>query len=548
MAAETPQTGTLADLKGPGQEDASATSAPGAAAAQAAARSAPSEFNLLYRRSSHFLGGQIVLFLLGFVSFPILARIFSVAEYGLIALVLNSISVAVVFSKFGLQHSVQRFYKENAVSPEPGALRRYYSSLFVGGGGIGLAVTALFLLGLWLVPAKLVGHHLQHLLGYASALIFFRSITSIITNLLQVEGNTKAFNVLQLSSKAATVAVTVLLLLTWKATPSVFFLGTIVVEAAAVLAMLPYLKSRRVLAVGDFHLEALRMSMAFGFPMMMTEVCYLLLDSGDRFLVQGYLGAQALGYYAAAYNISGYVRDSLASPISMAFFPLCMELWVTKGKEETQAFISRSLDHFILAGVGLVCAVSLISRHAIHILASPKFSEAHHLLPYLLVGLLVASLAMFLKVALLIHQRTYIMVRVVFLACLLNVAMNVVLLPRIGLLGAAIATLVSYALMSGLFAWESLKLLPLRMEWKAWARYALVGVGSWMVVSRITIENLFVDVAVKGTLSLTLYLGTLCLLDAKVRSLAATLCGVLFGRRAGPEPTPVPDLSPTGKS
>ena len=37
--------------------------------------------------SSHFLGGTICLFLLGFISFPILARIFSVEEYGLISLV-----------------------------------------------------------------------------------------------------------------------------------------------------------------------------------------------------------------------------------------------------------------------------------------------------------------------------------------------------------------------------------------------------------------------------------------------------------------------------
>jgi O-antigen/teichoic acid export membrane protein len=75
------------------------------------------------------MGGAIFLFLLGFLSFPILARLFSVEEYGLISLVSNTIAVAVVFSKFGLQTSVQRFLKEHAVSPEPGALRKYYSTV-----------------------------------------------------------------------------------------------------------------------------------------------------------------------------------------------------------------------------------------------------------------------------------------------------------------------------------------------------------------------------------------------------------------------------------
>src|SRR2546422_1115584 len=336
-----------------GQEPASAAPADGAV------QPSMNEVSKLYRRSSQFLGGQIALFLLGLVSFPILARMFSVAEFGLIALVQNTIAVAVVFSKSGLQHAVQRFYKENAVSKAPGALRRYYSSLFFGAAGAGLAITLIFLLSLWLLPHKLVSPALQRLLGYASALIFIRSVQSMISNLLQAEGKAKAFTALQLGTKAATIALTVLLLVTWQTTPTVFFVGMILVEASIVLLMLPYLRRRRILAAGGFDRHLLRVAMAFGLPMMATEICWLILDSGDRFLVQGFLGARALGYYAAAYNISSYIRDALSAPVYLALFPICMELWIIKGKQATQEFLSRLMDHFILAGVGLVCAVSV---------------------------------------------------------------------------------------------------------------------------------------------------------------------------------------------
>src|SRR5229473_140948 len=90
-----------------GQEPASAAPADGAV------QPSMNEVSKLYRRSSQFLGGQIALFLLGFVSFPILARMFSVAEFGLIALVQNTIAVAVVFSKSGLQHAVQRLDRKS---------------------------------------------------------------------------------------------------------------------------------------------------------------------------------------------------------------------------------------------------------------------------------------------------------------------------------------------------------------------------------------------------------------------------------------------------
>lgn len=495
------------------------------------------EIGKLYRRSSQFLGGQIGLFLLGFVSFPILARLFSVAEFGLIALVQNTIAVAVVFSKSGLQHAVQRFYKENAISKAPGTVRRYYSSLFFGAAGVGLAITLIFLLSLWLVPQKLVSVPLQRLLGYASGLIFIRSIQSMISNLLQVEGKAKAFILLQFGLKAATIAVTVLLLVTWKTTPMVFFVGMILVEAGTVLLMLPYLRRRQILALGEFDRNLLRVAMAFGLPMMATEICWLILDSGDRFLVQGFLGSQALGYYAAAYNISSYIRDALSAPVYLALVPICMELWIIKGKQATQDFLSRLMDHFLLAGVGLVCAVSVIARDAIHVLASPKFLESHRLLPYLLIGQVISAVSMFPRITLLVHKRTLSMVRVVFLAGLLNILLDVVLLPRLGLLGAALATLAAYIFSTALFAWEAQRLLPLQMQWAAWARYVAVGVASWAIVYHLTLENIFVDLAVKGALSLTLYFGTLWLVDQKVRDLADVFFRMVFGFRTTPELT-----------
>lgn len=492
---------------------------------------AGAEVGTLIRRSSQFLGGQICLFILGLASFPILARLFTVADFGLIALVQNAVAVAVVFSKFGLQHSVQRFYKENEVSPERGRLRRYYSSLFLGASGAGLGVMAVFLLALWVTPHRWLSPDVQRLMAFASGLIFIRGVQSMFTNLLQVEGKANSYNLTQIGMRAATIVVTLTLLITWKTTPTVFFLAIILVEMGTVLLLLPYLRRRRLLALGDFESGILRASLAFGLPMMTTELCWLVLDAGDRFLVQGFLGAQQLGYYAAAYNISAYIRESLAAPLGLALFPLCMELWVTKGKEQTQNFLSRSLDHFMLLGVGLVCTASVCSREVIHILASQKFLEAHHLLPYLVIGQLISSASMFHRVGLLIHKRTYSLMRVIALACVLNIGMNVALLPRLGLLGAAMATLASYIFTSAMFYWEAQRVLPLQMEWRAWGRYIVVGVVSWAIASRVELENNFVELALKAALSLTIYFGVLWLMDRRVRRMIVSLLQAVLGRR-----------------
>ncbi|HLW98626.1 MAG TPA: flippase [Candidatus Acidoferrales bacterium] len=498
-----------------------------AQAANAADKSSSNDFLRFSKRSSHFLGGTICLFLLGFISFPILARIFSVEEYGLISLVSNTIAVAVVFSKFGLQASVQRFYKEQAVHPEPGALRRYYSTVYLGAAGNGFVVTLIFLAALWLVPASLMGTRVRIVFSIAAGLILLRSISSMITNLLQVEGRTFAWNVLQIATKAATIAMTLSLLLFWNRTPSAFFIGMVFVEATAVLFVIPYLRRRDMLSLSVFNKQIFREIMIYGLPMMAAEIFYLILDTGDRFLVEGFLGARPLGLYAAAYNISGYVRDSLSSPLQLALFPIVMEIWVLKGSEKTREFLSRAMNYFVLAGIAVVALASACSSDVINLIASPKFHEAHHLLPYILIGMLANAVAMFLKSGLLIHKKTYLMMKVIMASCIVNILMNVILLPRIGLLGAAIATLGSYVFSTSMFAWLSRKYLPLQTNWFAWLRYAAVGCFTWYLSTRIEIHSLLLSLVVRGTICLFIYAAILWLIDTDIRTMTSEIIGLV---------------------
>jgi O-antigen/teichoic acid export membrane protein len=212
-----------------------------------------------------------------------------------------------------------------------------------------------------------------------------------------------------------------------------------------------------------------------------------------------------------------------------------MELWVLKGREQTQKFLSRSMNFFAIAGIGVVVGVSVCSSDAINIVASPKFYEAHRLLPYLVMGMMISAMSMFLKSSLMLYKKTFVMLKINLGACLVNVVMNVVLLPRIGLLGAALATLGSYAVMTGLFAYYAQKYMPLSMDWAAWLKYGVVGLLSWLVVSRLEFGNLFASLFVRGGLSMLMYFGILYALDTRTRELAEmalrAISRTLLGKR-----------------
>src|SRR5215470_6876169 len=116
-----------------------------------------SALKTFYQHSSHYLGGRVAVMLLGFASFPLFTRIFSVADYGTINLITNTVLLLTVLSKFGFQHAIQRFYADFAGSRDPGALPSYYATLFYGTALIALALTLAFAFTMPLGSARFLG-------------------------------------------------------------------------------------------------------------------------------------------------------------------------------------------------------------------------------------------------------------------------------------------------------------------------------------------------------------------------------------------------------
>jgi O-antigen/teichoic acid export membrane protein len=232
------------------------------------------------------------------------------------------------------------------------------------------------------------------------------------------------------------------------------------------------------------------------------------------------MGAQSLGYYSAAYNVSTYVEEALMVPINLALFPIYMKLWVEKGKEETGLFLSRCLNGFLALAIGVVCVVLLTSRDVIIMLASRKFQESYRLLPVLVTGLLIYAIHIFLNAALLIHKKTATMTRLVVYACVFNIVLNIILIPRVGLQGAALATLLSYLLMVALMARESLRLLPLDISYRGLAANLLAGTFAFVTIRFIQLTNVLLDAAIKSAAALLIYAIVVVFLNPVLRQAA----------------------------
>lgn len=482
------------------------------------------EFNSFVSLAVRYVTGSGLTILLGFVSFPLFTRLLSVEDYGLVNLVLQTAAILTAVAKLGLKDSIVRFHHEKTSGSSRSSLKSYYSTLLLGSMGAGIAVAAAFMIALWKVPPVWVLHCPKTVFAFAAGLVLARTVQSAVLGFFQSEGRSGAYNGLQISTRGATIVLACICVLAFSRSALGFLLGTAAAEISVVVVASAALVKRHLLALKNLDFSFLGTAVAFGAPLVGYEIASLILDVGDRFLIQRSLGAHAVGQYSAAYNVAGYLPQILAAPAGVALGPIYMRMWATEGKQATQQFLSRSLDLYLMVATGMVCAAVVCAPDLMTLLASKKYAEGSHLLPLLIIGLAVYGSHVFLNPGLVIARRTFTMAKLVFVAMVLNIVLNLVLLPRMGLKAAVLATLVSYALLIGLITFCAFRVLPIPIHVGSLVRCALAAGVSYALVTKVELSGTLQNLIVRGFLTVVLYGATVWCLDGRMRQLIRELC------------------------
>ncbi len=464
----------------------------------------------LFRGLIHYLSGRAVLIFLGFFTFPLMTRILSVSAYGLVSLSFRLILLLTVLSKCGLQYSAARFYDADRTETSIDNQQRYYSTLLFGPLLTSFALVAIYFPILLSVQRAIPDVQLYRCLLIAPVLVLLRTLQSVQLSFLRNVGKSLLHSMLEVATKFVTLAALLALFFFGIRSAFSILVATAISEALIIFVQLGMLLHRDLIKPSAFDWSLVRTSLSFGAPLIAYELSSIVLDSGDRLLVLHYLSNVALGYYSAAYNISSYLQEMIMTPLNLAIVPIYIRLWNASGIEATQKFLSTALSWFI-GFVFIVTFLSLIgSREALILLASPKFSKAGRLLPILIPSLMLYAMHIFLNVGLILKEKTAIMAGLVFISAIVNFGLNIILIPRLGLDGAAWANLWSYLVLILLLALVNQRFLPLQLHvgiiWKVACSSAL----AYIIASQIRIGAPFMGLALKTFTftSLTVFLAT----------------------------------------
>ena len=112
-----------------------------------------SEIKTLLNQSSHYFAGHVAIMAVGFISFPILTRIFSVSDYGILGLITTTLLIAIAISKLGYPGFIVQCYAEFKAKNE---IKRFYSTVFISALGIAGSFALVFYIALQFIPNRIL--------------------------------------------------------------------------------------------------------------------------------------------------------------------------------------------------------------------------------------------------------------------------------------------------------------------------------------------------------------------------------------------------------
>ena len=266
-------------------------------------------------------------------------------------------------------------------------------------------------------------------------MISIRIVGLIIRNVPRSEGRVKIYEWIIIVEKVFTTSVLVAVLLLTRNIAAGLLSVTVVLFITYVILMFIYLPER----VNKPNIDNFKKYFVYSSPLAVEELSGKLFTQSDRFIILFFLSPAAVGIYYAAYGLSAMFSD-LTRIFNGTLFPTVTSAWDNNELEELNRFYVNFTTGYLLLAIPALFGISVLSRPILEFLATEQIAEQGWVLvPLLAISFLFHGFENVLSYVLKATKETKHMAISTSVALVTNLIFNVLLIPLIGLAGAAIA-------------------------------------------------------------------------------------------------------------
>ena len=403
---------------------------------------------------------QVVASISGFLLLPIITKAVGTEGYGIWTQIAVTVSLLAPLAMLGLSNSYVRFLSaEKDVNVRKEGFYSISFFILITGSLVSLM---LFLLASPISDLIINTPGSYEYLQVGAIWVLLSSMDIIMLYYFRIYNQlTKFFLLVSFNSIGRVIVLSLLLYLGYGLMGVI--LGTLAVQTVEFL--IGFFAISRQIGFARPNLSRLREYLRFGAPLTPNSVIKWVTDSSDRYLIGFLLGVSSVGIYGAAYSL-GSLINYIASPLQFILFPELTKHYENGRMDLVEGYLERSVRYFLLLAIPAAAGLSILSGPLLEILTTPDFIAGENVVPLVAFGALFAGVFhMVINVTMLTKQTSLNMYIHLFVA-ILNIGLNILLIPELGIEGAAIATIVSYVLIGLIGGYVSTRHISFHLDWK----------------------------------------------------------------------------------
>jgi O-antigen/teichoic acid export membrane protein len=185
----------------------------------------------------------------------------------------------------------------------------------------------------------------------------------------------------------------------------------------------------------------------YGLPLSIGGLTSALYSTSDRLIVAYLLGQEATGLFGVAADLPRQFMVMLASSVAAATFPIVFRTLSVEGAAATREKLNENIELLFAVVAPVTVWLALAADQVAGTLVGAEFrAGVSLLLPILAMARMLGVLNQFhLQISFQLAERPFLSVMQSCLTLVLGVVSMVLLIPKFGLLGAALATLITEA-------------------------------------------------------------------------------------------------------
>lgn len=430
----------------------------------------------------------------GFLLVPLYTRYLTPEDYGILGMLLTVMATFLLFAPMGVDSGmIMSYYEGESKGEKRKAVGTALATTAVG-------ATVMLTLAMLLAPrlSQLFFSTEAYTLHFrlAAATLLFEALILVSLTVLRIREKSVKYVTVMFGRFLIGIGLNVLFIvgLGWGV------LG-ILVSGAITTGLLCLYLVPSVLRDTGFALSwgKLKGMMKFGLPIIPAGIAGQVMGLSDRYFIQFMVGSTGLGLYSLGYSFGAVLAALVVTPFLAAWGPF---FWAIAKEPNAFEVYSRATTYYVLVGAFAVLVLAVLAKEVIGIMATPPFREAYRVIGLIALSGLLRGMVNLFAIGILLVKKTWWVPIVMGTGAIANLGLNWLLIPAWGIMGAAIATVISVVILPTGILLASRRYHRVQYEWARMGKIVVV-VGMVFGVSLlVNTESVIANAMIKGMMLL----------------------------------------------